>query len=656
LIVAADSFMSELTGTTTRSATWRIAVVTVVVSAVLAAATCFRLEVLIEDYFLIRLAPPLPPPSNIVLVAIDEDTLAKLPYRSPVDRTFLAQIIEKIDAAGPRAIGIDLLIDQPSEPAKDAELLAALKNAKSPIVMGFATASDGLTEQQIAFQKQALNGTAKGLVTLTRDDFDGTVRSIYPGRQIDGTWIASLSSALAQLADTDKTQPHGRISYYPGADGGPVAFTTYPAHAVAVLPPAWFKDKIILIGSALPTADRHPTPFVTTHGADLGTIYGVAIHAHILTQLMRGDSLSAPGPWMSGAIVLTLAAFVVLIVFLPIAPIWRGSAIILALAIYCGCAYLLFVGWQILIPVATPIVAALIAAIIGAMVQWYRDRAQRLFIEKAFSQYVSPAVVRRIASRRQSLKLGGESRMVTYVFTDLQGFTSLSETMEPAQVASLLNAYLDEISQLYVEAHATIDKIVGDAVIGFFGAPELQDDQAERAVDLALAIDRFSEDYRQAQRQNGVEFGITRIGVHKGEAIVGNFGGSRFFDYTGIGDTVNTAARMEAANRYLGTRICVSGAVASACPDRLFRPIGDIVLKGKKEPVTCFEPLHGDLVSPHKIATYKQAFEQMAGMNEAAAVTFAHLADEQGQDPLIKLHADRLRRGERGATIILTEK
>ena len=156
--------------------------------------------------------------------------------------------------------------------------------------------------------------------------------------------------------------------------------------------------------------------------------------------------------------------------------------------------------------------------------------------------------------------------------------------------------------------------------------------------------------------KDGLKFGVTRIGVHKGRAIIGNFGGSRFFDYTGIGDTVNIAARLEAANKYLGTRICVSGAVAEACPELPFRAIGDVVLKGKQMPISCFEPLHEDKLAQELNERYGHAFEQMARQDRLAASTFGQLAKEFPEDGLIQLHSERLRIGEQGTIITLTGK
>jgi len=351
---------------------------------------------------------------------------------------------------------------------------------------------------------------------------------------------------------------------------------------------------------------------------------------------------------------LALAASLIVIAKIP--PLWRMALVLLLLGLFAALTFYLFRNMHLQIPLATPIVAALVSSILLALGQWYQVREQRLFIENAFSQYLSPAVVQRIIASRKELVLGGETRMVTYVFTDIEGFTSLSETMLPEEIASLLNDYLDRICALFVEADATIDKLVGDAVVGFFGAPEEQQDQAERAVKLALAIDKFSQDYCRAQKQKGISFGITRIGVHKGEAVIGNFGGTRFMDYTGIGDTVNTAARMEAANKYLGTRICVSKAVVDDCPDSLFRPIGSIKLKGKQKLIACFEPLSESARTRDMLDAYNHAFELMCSKDDKARQAFIDLAIKYPQDTLIALHGQRLRHGASGVTITLKDK
>ncbi len=625
------------------------------VSCITAFVVCFRLEILTGDYLVANVGQ-WSDPEDIVIVTIDEDTLATLAYRSPIDRAFLAKIVGKIDQAKPRAIGIDLLIDQPSEPEKDKNFIKTLEALKAPLYVGYGAGSDGLSEKQMAYENASLKNVKKALVTLSRDDFDGTIRQVFTGRLVDGTWYPGLAAALAEVAGHMKPHPIGRSTYFSDTKGEPFEFPAYPAHTVNFIPLKWFEDKIVLIGTALPTADRHSTPFSSLHGARVGDLFGVTIHAHMLAQMMSGDRILAPGMVLTILTVLGLTLLASLLVISRFPPLLRLTMVLLVIITFCLAAYTLFRLWQIQIPVTTSVVAATLSSVFLALGQWYQDREQRQFIEKAFSKYVSPAVVKKIVANRKALVLGGETRMVTYVFTDIEGFTSLCEGMKPDEVAPLLNDYLDRMCTLFVEADATIDKIIGDAVVGFFGAPESQDDQTERAVGLALAIDNFSQDYCKSQRVKGIKLGITRIGVHCGNAVIGNFGGSRFMDYTGIGDTVNTAARLEAANKHFGTRICVSRKVRDNSRNHVFRPIGSILLKGKDEPVDCFLPVDPQLSSEPMLAAYLEAFQSMTDDAKVAGKAFSRLAKSYPDDPLIALHHARLQQGDNGVTITLTEK
>ncbi len=167
----------------------------VVLSCTIAFLICLRLETLTGDYFVANWSQR-DAPQDIVIVTINEDTLATLAYRSPIDRAFLADVVKKIDSANPSAIGIDLLIDQPSEPQKDSVFIQTLKTTKAPVIIGYATGSDGLNKKQLAYQDRVLQNLQKGLVTLSRDDFDGTVRQVFIGRPVRGTWHPGLAAAL----------------------------------------------------------------------------------------------------------------------------------------------------------------------------------------------------------------------------------------------------------------------------------------------------------------------------------------------------------------------------------------------------------------------------------------------------------------------------
>jgi adenylate cyclase len=244
--------------------------------------------------------------------------------------------------------------------------------------------------------------------------------------------------------------------------------------------------------------------------------------------------------------------------------------------------------------------------------------------------------------------LGGAWREMTFLFTDLEGFTSLTETGAPQDVVALLNAYLDGLCRIAMAHGGTVDKIVGDAVHVMFNAPLDQSDHAERAVRCALAIDDFAQNFAEAQKARGVAFGVTRVGINSGRAIIGNFGGSRRFDYTAHGDAVNVAARLEAANKLLGTRICIAAATADRVTGVAFLPIGTLILRGKSLGVDVVTPAVGALSWR---AAYLTAFAGMLSGDEGASTALMALYDRHPSDPILALHARRIRAGERSLKI-----
>jgi adenylate cyclase len=278
-------------------------------------------------------------------------------------------------------------------------------------------------------------------------------------------------------------------------------------------------------------------------------------------------------------------------------------------------------------------------------------RKQRDFIRGAFSHFTSPSVVDQLVDDPGSLRPGGEKREITCLFTDIAGFTSWIEQSEPEAAVAKLNDYLDGMCRIVFDHDGTIDKIVGDALHVFFGVPLHQADHPERAIRCALELDSFGSSFAAAQRAEGVPFGGTRIGVHTGPAVVGNFGGERFFDYTAHGDTVNTAARLEGANKFLGSRLCASGNTARGCPDVTFRPIGVLVLYGKKEPVEVYEPLTEDGSSRIDLPKYLEAYALMRDTDSSARGAFEALAAAYPEDPIAAFHAGRLAAGETGIVI-----
>jgi class 3 adenylate cyclase len=283
------------------------------------------------------------------------------------------------------------------------------------------------------------------------------------------------------------------------------------------------------------------------------------------------------------------------------------------------------------------------------------DRKHR-WIMRAFSSYVSPNLVRYLIDHPDGLRLGGERRVCSFVLTDLADFTPLVEKTDPEIVVSKLNAYLEAVTEIIFAHDGTIDRIVGDSVSVMFSAPVTQPDHAARAVSCALALDAFAEDFGKARRETGLAFGATRIGVHSGPVIVGNVGSAAQLDYRALGDTINTAARLESANRHLGTRVLLSGTTLAGCPDLTARPVGTLLLKGKTEGIETFEPVAAEADAAGSIDQYRAAYARMASNAPDALESFEALSAASPDDRLVAFHLNRLRSGESGDTIAFSDK
>ncbi|CAK0771386.1 adenylate cyclase [uncultured Gammaproteobacteria bacterium] len=603
----------------------------------------------IEDLGIVVATSPEPQNADIVILTLTEDTLAQFPYRSPIDRGFLANVLRQVEAAGVRAVGFDLMFDQPTEPDKDTALAAAFRDAHIPVVAAWGGQEAGLTPAQAAFLATFGQSIRFGRANLLKDDRDGTVRLMTPPRDGRDSLPATLARALGHPVP-EKAIP---IVYRRGPNQATPAFKSYPAHLAGSLPAAWLRGKIILIGADLPQDDRHRTPFAAAFGNQAGTIPGVTIHAHALAQLLDGRSRP---PWtlMEAAalsVFLIVPGWLLASRSLPMSAMVAGSLLLLLLP-WVGGFVLIMAGGPALNPLS-PTLTLMSALGFGGAVAGRRRLAEKGFVEKAFRRYVSPAVLAELQADPTKLRLGGERRELTFIFTDVAGFTGLSERLPPEQVASLLNSYLDGMIGLAHRHDGTVDKIVGDAILVLFGAPVSHSDDAERALDCALAMDAFA---RRFEKKNAdLDFGITRIGLNSGPAVVGNFGGCERFDYTAIGDTVNTAARLESLNKHFGTRVAVGAQTVERIPRGAFLPVADVVLKGKSAALSVFTPVitvdDADLAGAYR-ATYLRLREH----EEGAGAALAELAARWPHHPLVKLHQGRLLRGETGTKIVMADK
>ena len=511
-------------------------------------------------------------------------------------------------------------------------------------------------------------------------DSDGIVRRVPTVHEFDGQLYESFAIALARtylgvdiepaLAEVDPATGYPSLEgFYVGpfhvpvdANGGALVpyrgrSGSFPyVSATDVLrgkleDPQTLKDAIVLVGTtSLGLADLRSTPIQAAFP-------GVEVHANFLAGLIDENFKHKP-TWMWGAefLVLLVSGLLMILLSPSLGPLrlWFLGAVMLVILI--GANIYLWNEKNLVMPLANNITLIVVLYTLDVMYGFFAEARQKRQVRSAFSHYLAPTLVAQLTDDPSKLSLTGEAREMTFLFSDIAGFTSFTEKTEPEVLVSLLNEYLDGMCRVVMQHGGTIDKIVGDAIHAMFNAPVRQQDHAERAVKCAIAMDAFSSEFIEHKREEGREFGITRIGVNTGQAVVGNFGGNDRFDYTAHGDAINTAARLESANKHLGTRVCVAGATVKLCPNLDFRFVGRLVLMGKTEAVEAFEPLSTEQNASEFQVKYKQALEKLEKQEPAAEALLNQLAEVYPDDPLINLHLERIKNGERSTTIVLTEK
>lgn len=284
------------------------------------------------------------------------------------------------------------------------------------------------------------------------------------------------------------------------------------------------------------------------------------------------------------------------------------------------------------------------------MVAGLRDRQR---IRDLFGRYVPEAVVAEMLAGSAEVELGGEKREVTLLFTDIVNFTTHSETLPPERLVALLNEYFHALAHEVVEAGGIVVDFIGDAMFAMFGAPVEQLDHAAAALRCTRALRRVVDEFSSAHETADMGFGQTRIGIHTGVATVGNFGSTERLKYSAMGDAVNTAARLEGANKHFGTMALASGATVAAAGDSLTRSIGRVVLKGKISALEIHEVL---TEAPPGLDAYRAAYALLERGEPGALDAFRALAVTSPDDAVIRLQVERIAAGQKTADIHLTEK
>ena len=631
-----------------------------VVAAFISAAAVDRFMVLtsadrfIRDWEVSFLAQPKPLEPDIVIVAIQEDTLKLFPYRSPLDRAFLSGLLTKIAAAKPKVIGLDYLFDQPTEAAKDDRLRATIAALKVPLVVSYTDNPSLVTPDQLSYLRAFVPPSRRALPNTAKDQF-GTVRWVYPGaKDRFGHFVTGFAPAVAAYAGKKPPDVPVPIVWTRPPVGEQSSFLELHAQVAGVFPPQTFKDKIVLVGSDVTLEDRHRTPFVAM--SDKGILPGIVVHAYAVSTLLHNEHSPYTGWWVTFGVALVLAGLGAMLGMLNFHLLPRIAALIGILALFWLFGGALYIYGNTIIGLLAPSLAMILGFSAMDSLTGRDARKQRQFIQGAFSRYVSPKVVEALIADPARMSLEGERREMTYLFTDVANFTTMSEKVDSRELAQLLNAYFEGVTSVVLRHSGMVDKFIGDAVFAIFNAPVDLPDHAGHAVRCALEIDDFCESFRKKQNAAGIDLGITRVGVHTGTAVIGNFGSTSRFNYTAQGDAVNTAARLEGLNKQLGTRVCVSGDTRHRCFDMAFRPIASVVLKGKGKAVEVWEPLREGALAPQRLDRYQAAFELLHAAPDEALALFGELDHESPGDPCVRFHMRRLREGLRGTDLVMTEK
>jgi len=555
-------------------------------------------------------------PGNIVIVGIDDESFLRMNLPWPWPRSLHGQLIKALGTSGAKAIVMDIIFSDPSTPREDKTMAKAIQQYGNVVIAGdieIVRTEKFTREILVTPIEEFLDAGAYFGVSSIPVDADNVVRRFFWGTQD----APSLELSALRMLGVTREKDYRKMVHFTG----PANHIPYVSYHKALkpdfyLPEGFFKDRIIIVGkysrqskegseltgkyrlhlqppSPVRGVDMFATPFYII---DDRLTPGVEIHANMLLSLLEDDVLKP----------LKRTEAVMLIIFLSVfltflnrkwSPLKSISLNVVVAISYLFLSYFLFSKQGLFLPFSAPLSTIFINFVSSGVISYVGVERKRRHLRKAFSLYLSPQVAKKVLDSPERLKLGGQRVYATVLFSDLAGFTEMSEMNEPEEVVSILTRHTTEMTRIIFKYNGTLDKFIGDAIMAVWGVPVEDEDQALHACLAALEMQRRMKTLADEIKISGYKLSM-RVGINSGIVMAGNMGSEERFDFTVIGDNVNIASRLESLNKMYGTEIIISESTMKKIAGRLaVRELDSVKVKGKRQDIKIFELINGEKVS-----------------------------------------------------------
>lgn len=543
------------------------------------------------------------PEAPLIIAAVDDTSFELLNSRWPWRRSLFAAAVENLTADGAALIGFDIMLSEKDYNPPDDLLLADAFSDHGAVIVPLKIEGASVRQGVSVYAESPLpvyldSAAGTGVVNLVRDR-DDRIRSFPYTLSVDGGEYPSFALAVLDLYAKLKGMQMPASGLRDGSFDRPVLIDyaggagTFPIISLSDViegnfPPGLFTDKIVLVGAAFAEShDNYRTPFT---GGEGKRMYGVEIHGHGINTLFSGTFPKPLSPGPSFAVILFVLCLTLYAGFFLKPSVGLTGALGL-MACYFIAAVAVFNRVGIFLPLFRPLVLVVFAYLGSVVYRYFGEFREKKAVQSIFSRYVSPKVVEKVLKSEETLRLGGEVRRVALFFSDIRGFTGMSENLSPPDIVRLLNRYFTRMGEIIYDYEGTLNKFIGDAIMAFYGAPVPQEDSPKRAVFAALEMREALADLNEQFRREGLPEISIGMGMHLGEVLVGNIGSTRQMEYTVIGDAVNVCSRIETLTKEFGHDILIS--------DELYRQVRDEVTVQTPEAV----PVKGksSLIQVHKV-------------------------------------------------------